>query len=448
MPTFNLRDRPILFLQENILYKLPALFLLIGGILAGCASTGRQSEETNTELTTTQNLQGTFALPQQKAPPKDIQSIQLHPQGKAGRAPIISLQTSQKLILSFDYLDTQSRQFYVKLSHRSQNWDPSGISPSTYLDSFSRAFIQESVSSYSKHPAYRHVSFSFPNNEIHPVVSGNYLLEVYSYEDKLLFSMPFFITEDRGSLTSRIERLYAQQRDGRSLHQPFFTYRIPPIVEYPQFDLSASFAPNQFWGQMQKTDYTDTITPGELSGHLSRNHSFIGNYELKYLDLRSFDPDGRQILEYNPAQTPPEIILRRDIQNLDTNPRFSAISEMGLPGNNRNSNYARVRFSLETERNISAKSEIYLVGDFNNWMINELNKMGFDSTKSLWTGQAFIKQGQYAYKYVLVTENGIEDLALDQGFLSPTQEYFTFIYFKDPERHYDRLLKVDRLIVN
>jgi len=430
------------------LYKLPALFLLIWGILAGCASTNRQSTEANREFATTQNLQGTFALPQQKAPPEDIQSIQLHPQGKAGSAPVISLQTSQKLVLSFDYLDTESRQFYVELSHRSQNWDPSGISPSTYLDSFSRAYIQKSVASYGNQPAYRHVSFSFPNNEIRPVVSGNYLLEVYSYEDKLLFSLPFLITEDRGSLTTRIERLYAQRKDGRPLHQPFFTYRIPPIVEYPQFDLFASFAPNQFWGQMRKADFTDTITPGELSGRLSRNHAFIGNYEFKYLDLRSFDPDGRQILEYNPAQPSPEIILRRDIQNLDTNFRFPAISEVGLPENDRNNNYARARFSLETEHNISDKSEIYLVGDFNNWMINELNKMNFDSTKSLWTGQALIKQGQYAYKYVLVTENRIEDLALDQGFLSPTQEYFTFIYFQDPEQHYDRLLKIDRLIVN
>ncbi|NIT60573.1 MAG: hypothetical protein GWN00_31535, partial [Aliifodinibius sp.] len=132
---------------------------------------------------------------------------------------------------------------------------------------------------------------------------------------------------------------------------------------------------------------------------------------------------------------------------LDTNPNWSEEAiNMGIPNDNRNSNYAQVEFRLETADSISPSSKIFIVGHFNNWMINKLNQMSFDSGKRMWTGKAFIKQGTYAYKYVIVQDNKVDNLSLDQGFLSSQQEYLTFIYFKDPDQNFDRLLKVDRLI--
>lgn len=280
-----------------------------------------------------------------------------------------------------------------------------------------------------------------------PTVSGNYLLEIYDYNgNNLLFSIPFFVTENKGTLNSRVERLFAQREDGRPLDQLFSTYHYPDFVEYPQFDLSISYVQNRFWGQMRKAGYLDTITPGQLGGRLEREQAYIGNYEFKTLDLESFEPDGRQILEYRPGHIPPKVILRRDLQNFDTNPRYFPPSNFGFPLDKRNSNYARVKFSLETDRSISLSSDIYIVGHFNNWIISELNKMSYNSDLKLWEGDALIKQGQYAYKYLLVRNNTVKDLALDQGFLSAEQEYLTFVYFKDPDKHFDRLLKVNRII--
>ena len=424
----------------NLLFLILLLFLELG-----CASSNQDGRH-QTENIRTESTEGAFALPQQKAPPNDIQSIQLHPKGQPGSAPIISLDSDEKLALSFDYLGTQSRQFRVEVSHRNRQWQKSSISPSTYLDSFSQTYIQNSRSSFTNRPSYQHVEFEFPNDQLRPVVSGNYLLEIYSYNGgQLLFSMPFFMTENTGDINTRIEMLFAQRNDGRPLAQPFTTYRYPDFVEYPQFDLSISFVQNQFWGRMREAGFLDTISPGKLNGHLQRRDAFVGNYEFKLLDLRSFDVDGEQILEYQPEMTPPRIILRRDVQKLDTNPRFFGAPNLGIPLDDRGSEYAQVEFSLETESAVSLSSDIYIVGHFNNWMINELNKMSYDTETGMWKGRAFIKQGEYAYKYVLVANGTIDDLALDQGFLSPQQEYLTFIYFKDPDQNYDRILKVDRV---
>jgi hypothetical protein len=358
------------------------------------------------------------------------------------------LNSEEQLVLAFDYLSEESRQFKIEISHRNQHWQESPIGPSTYLDGFSSFYIHNAKASFSERPSYHHLEYRFPNNQLQIVVSGNYLLEVYSYNgNELLFSLPFFVTENEGRIQTRIENLFAQRDDGRPLAQPFSTYRYPNFVEFPQFDLSISFVQNQFWGRMKEADHLDTITPGELNGRLARENTFIGNYEFKYLDLRTFDVDGQQIIEFQPGVTPPKIVLRRDVQNLDTDPRFFSVAAgLGIPIDDRSSDYAEVQFSFDAASSVPKTADIYIVGHFNNWMINKLNKMSYNPDRNIWEGQALIKQGEYAYKYILVKNNKIKDLALDQGFLSSEQEYLTFIYFKDPNQNFDRILKVDRII--
>lgn len=434
-----------MFLKGHFCSSLACLFFC-ALIIGGCASSGSNSNGRSSSPAG--SIEGSLSLPQQTAPPNDIQSIQLHPQDQPGQPPIISLKGNQKLILSFDYIGTQSKQFRVTVTHYSQEWNQSNIGPNTYLDSFSETTIQSSQISFSQRPSYHHLEFSFPNNELRPAVSGNYLIKVYSSdENTLLFSMPFFITEDEGTIETEVDRLFAQRDDGRPLDQLFSTYNHPDFVEYPQFDLAMSFVQNQFWGRTKQVKHLDTITSGQLRGYVERDNAFVGNYEFKSLNLRNFDADGRQILGYQPGVIPPKVTLRRDIQHLTTTSNLSeAAMSRGVPDNNRRSEYAQVEFQLETDDSINPSSDIYIVGHFNNWMINDLNKMSYNSEDKIWEGRALIKQGQYAYKYVLLSNNRVDDLSLDQGFLSSSQEYLTFIYFNDPDRHFDRLLKVDRVI--
>lgn len=442
-----MKDLPILYLKVRFYDKFVLYLLLILTCMIGaCASSGPNSGQKFSEFP--RYIENSLALSQQKAPPNDIRSIQLHPEGQPGRAPIIKLNSSQKLQLSFDYLGTQNRQFRVTVTHHNKKWERSAIVPNTYLESFSETTITTSEISFGQHLSYHHVAFSFPNNELQPAVSGNYLIKIYNTNNGgLLFSMPFFITEDEGTITTKVQRLFAKRSNGRPLHQLFSTYYYPDWVEHPQFDLSMAFVQNQFWGRTKVVKSLDTITPGQLHGYIERKDAFIGNYEFKFLDLRNFSADGRQIIAYQPEITPPRIILRRDIQNLDMNVNLPAIAPgQGMIDNHRNSNYAQVVFRLDTGDQIPQTSEIYIVGHFNNWIIDDLNRMNYDPDEQLWKGRALIKQGQYAYKYVMIKNNRLDDLSLDQGYLSADQEYLTFIYFKDPNRHFDRLLKVDRII--
>ncbi|MBN2732754.1 MAG: DUF5103 domain-containing protein, partial [Balneolaceae bacterium] len=278
-------------------------------------------------------LSGRYALLRQVAPPPEIQSIQLYPENDETAPPVIHLDSRQQLTLEFDYLDAGVHQFKLMVSHRTKNWEESPISPAIYLESFSETYFGDGRKSFVQNPAYHHYSYRFPNERLNITKSGNYLLSVFNYNsNELLFRIPFFVSENKGALDTRIETLFALRNDGRSIAQPFSAYRYPAFVQHPQFDLSFFYVQNQFWGRAQESERFDTATPGIVNFHLSRNKSFLADYEFNLLDIRSFEPDGQQIVDIQPGQTPPLVTLRRDIQRFDSRPNpYPGPSPLGLP---------------------------------------------------------------------------------------------------------------------
>lgn len=436
-----------MFLREPIMLR-PATFLKLLSILVISTCTASQTSTLdNNSAGINAPLTNTFTIPQQKSPPQQIQSIQFYKQGNTQNAPIIQLNSSDKLILEFDYLGEGSRQFKVMVSHRNRDWTESSLPFDFYLSGFNQTYFSNSLASFSQRPSYRHYTYEFPNSQLSFKVSGNYLLSIYNYEtDELLFSLPFFVSEDKGKLETRIEPLFVQREDLRAEDQLFSRYQYPDFVDFPQFDLSFVYAQNQFWGRSKTVENYDTSSPEEVNFHLGRDDAFLSNYEFNTVDLRDLEVDGERILEVQKNTTPPTVFLQRDIQAFDISPRVFPDVRFGLPVDDRNASYANIRFRLETAEKVTTQEKIYLVGDFNNWTINELNRMRYDTGTNLWEGTAFIKEGIYTYKYILLENGNINDLALDQGFLFKSQSYTTFIYFKDPSRNFDRLLKVHRLV--
>ncbi len=428
---------------KNSLFPLLLIFLCV----TGC--TVQQTTLDNTTRSPGSNLKNAFAVAPQVAAPRYIQSIQLYRSGSPDNPPIIQLGESEQLVLEFDYLGDAAKQFRIEVTHRNRNWEESALAPGFYLSGFKTTYLSGGLKSLSRPPSYFHFTYAFPNQQLSFKASGNYLLSVYNYDSgDLLFSLPFFITENEGILDTNIESVFARRQDLRRQSQLFSRYTYPEFVEFPRFDLSFQYVPNQFWGRARQVEFFDTSTPGQVHFHLGQDQAFVSDYTFNLLDLSTLNAFGGQILSVEEGPVPPRVILRRDVQNLDPDFSLPPGSPFGIPSDERDASYASVSFRLETTGAIGSQQRIYLVGDFNNWTIHERNRMRYDARSKWWKGQALIKEGQYAYKYVLLRRGAIDDLSLDQSFVPSAQEYITLVYYRDPTRNYDRLLQVDRIISN
>lgn len=388
---------------------------------------------------------GLLLVPGQLQAPQSIKSIQLYKKERDINAlPVFELDSKDILVLEFDELTTQSGQFLIRFTHHNQNWEKSGMPDPWIIDGINEMDLVGGVRNQLSDPQYFHYKLEFPNNRFSFLISGNYLLHVYDYQSGTeLFSLPFFVSENIGNIEAYSETVFNAGENGEALDQLFGKYSYPEFVEFPQFDLSYTFTQNRFLGKSKYPKEISFYTEGFTEFRLSRNNSFQANFDFTALDLSTFSTQNYRIFDFQPGYTPPRITLRDDYLNFLATPKTTFETEYGLPNSNRSARYGEVTFSLNTGGQLDLNSpSIFLVGDFNQWSISDRYKLRYNANKGVYETRALIKQGTYSYKYIL-QENGIVDpLTLSDSITKQSQEYTGFVYYKDPQYQYSRLLKL------
>ena len=103
--------------------------------------------------------------------------------------------------------------------------------------------------------------------------------------------------------------------------------------------------------------------------------------------------------------------------------------------------YTFVHFSLR-HPDMQTKS-IYVYGSFNNFALNVLNKMSYNSKSNTYELTMKLKQGFYNYKYVMKNEEGDIDLNTISGNFHFTENnYLILVYYRNFGDIYDSVIGV------
>lgn len=375
-----------------------------------------------------------------------VRSIKLNRAGSPASAPIIELGSNQQLHLRFEMLEFDSRQFRISFTHHNPDWSRSNLPVDFFLDGLLNLYLDTGQVSRGQRPQYRQYSYRFPNDDFSFNHSGNYMLRIEDQDTGyLLFTLPFFITENEGTIASRVEVQTTPRRDLRISHRPASTYQLPDFVSQPQFDLEFYYVQNQHWGRFQKATELDFSAPDEVFFELDRNRPFTGDYEFLELRLNNISQTNPQIVEAAPNEIPPRVMLHDDVSGFSSTGRLLNYGRFGNPDFNLNAEYANVVFTFDPGDE-DAGAEIYLMGDFNNWMVNTTNRLRYNQQIDRWQTNTIIKKGVYNYKYVLMENGRLNDLYFDDLFVRGRQEYHALVYMRDSKQFYYRLLQFNQFV--
>lgn len=440
-----------MFLKANTIYKIIynnrlkgflsflGLMVFISGV--GCGSI-QSPQKSPKPLSGPDNL---FNIPAQIVTENSIRSIQFHRKGNPASAPILNLDRNHQLQLRFEHLSFDSRQFRVSLSHHNPDWSRSGLSPEQFMDGFYTLPLTGGDVSQTSRPSYRQYSFSFPTEQFKITKSGNYLLKIEDADNGfLVLTLPFFVSENAGTIQSSVEELSVPRQNLRRVQRPVSQYILPDFVEQPQFDLEFYYSQNQFWGRTKKADELDFSAPDHVQFEMSSNKAFIGDYEFRVLSLNELSQSDNDVVEAFPAEVPPRLILRDDAEGFggSSSINLSRLGPFGNPDMSLRTGYANVTFRFDPERTPGPAESIQLLGDFNNWSVNSNNQLQLNPETGRWEASAIIKKGRYKYKYVLFDGDEIDDLYFDELFTDNRQQYHAFVYMRDSKNFYYRLLQV------
>lgn len=376
--------------------------------------------------------------------------IDLSPTNARGAAPIVQINTSEKLRLSFDVLTTKVPVLAVRFNHHQPNWETSGLPRPMFLEGNNYEIVQREVNRAALGPLYRSFTLEFPNRDVKFKFSGNYSLELFDPNTGFVWaSLPFFISEEIENTTFSVEQIYATGRVNRIIHQPFLTYKYPEFVQFPITQVSAYFFKNQFWGESILADRVDQNIQGELGFHPSRNLSFIADDQTREVRLRNPQPDNFRILEVDRPDNNLKVTLQRDTPGLDaSNSRSNSRRNVATDADE--AEYVSTVFSLEVDQSWQNEA-VYLIGDFTNWQVDKRYRLrsDLDPDFPFLKTTVLLKEGIHSYSYIhLRNDRSIDKNAFINPFSNFTNRYHAFIYYLDPETQVHRLLKTTTTLVS
>jgi hypothetical protein len=138
----------------------------------------------------------------------NIASVKFHIDGLFLSYPIIELNSTNQLRLSFDDLDADNKNYVLFLYPLQSRLQPSQLTEMEYLDGFSEEQVQDFRFSFKTIKPFTHYEILLPNNYVKWTKSGNYILVVYdnSQQKKPVITRRFMVVESRVKISPRMVR--------------------------------------------------------------------------------------------------------------------------------------------------------------------------------------------------------------------------------------------------
>jgi hypothetical protein len=373
-----------------------------------------------------------------------IKGIRINGTAKAN-FPIV-LMDSDPVTISFDVDGTTLENYRVKIFHCDKDWN---ITQSSFINDEFRNYSTSQIP-YEIVPSgvkYYRWTYSFQIPGVkgleHLPQSGNYKIEVWN-EDKneLLADGKLFAVEkiDDSVLTIFNRYLQSEISPQNQVNKAvlFFMLPTPQIADasplYANYVKTVDIYRNREIETRHRIDVDNRNANTFIDGVGTNNLKFMidnlqpGN-EYRRVDLRNTD-----------LFPPYEILRPRNGADVSRWQWQGAEDQNGtsvIVTGNIYADYVQFQFELgRPEENTNDK--IYIVGDFNDWKVDEKWRLQYDDTIKHYKLLAWLRRGAYDYQYVL---NGNDWTALEGNDWRTMNVYTALLYYHDVRfGGFDRIL--------
>lgn len=427
--------------------------MLIVLLLAGCAGS-KEAEDGEKKRKRVRRAQPTLPEPfaiDLAEQDSTIRSVQLHHTAGEALLPIAEMRTHNSLTLAFDILGSRAKSLDVYFYHANQSWERD-LFPAEYLGSFQRDNVLNYNPSLATEIDYTHYQYTFPNDNIQFLVSGNYIIRVTEsgYEDEPLFERPFFITEQATSIGFGVDNVMVTGR-GFSSIMPIVRFQPPSDLQASIFDYNVCFVQNGRFALARCSDRPMLADQPTLQFFLENHYTFAPAEANYFMDISQIRPGG-DIDGTDVTVSPYEVFLEPDYARFadgDNAPLLNrqaiiATAPADVNEPRVNGQYVWVYFSYVPNPQTRVGGPVYVVGSFNGWVPTPDTRLFWNIDTRRYEGRVLMKQGQYEYHFV--STDPFAQKNLQQGLPRFQSLYTALVYVRDVRLATDRLLAVSDIV--
>ncbi len=364
--------------------------------------------------------------------------------------PFLQLHGDDVLEISFDELSHTSHQYSYTVLHLNADFTPSDLQSFEYLQGFTTADITDYDYSQNTQQLYTHYRFTFPNEDMQPLVSGNYAIKIYEDgdPDNVVAYQTFQVVEEQVAISAKITGNTSIEFSGRyqQLELDINTQQLAHFTNPEQVTVvvqqnnrwdNAVFAPQATYignNLLQYKNHRALIFEG---GNEYRRFDIASTYILGYgVDKIDFDQHF-----YHAFLFPSENRTHQPyVTELDTDGQFIINAER-TDDDDYEADYMWVHFFLPQD-NIWFDGSLYVAGDLFQNSFASTNRMQYDENHRCYTLSAYLKQGGYDYQYLFVPKNVSKATTLraEGSHWETENEYTIYVYFRPFGARADQLV--------
>ncbi len=375
------------------------------------------------------------------------------------RDPVLRMtEPADRLVFSFDEITEDRSYLRARLVHCNADWKPSMLAETEFADGFNQADIEDFGYSSNTFIHYVNYKFTLPTEGLRPLVSGNYLLQVYDADDPDTTLLQFrFRAAESGMAISG----HADGRTDRSFNSGLqqLSLVLTPIGNTNYNPYADIFV------EVLQNSRPETSRILRAPSRMERN-SFIydhnpdlifdgGNEYRRFETVRNNYPGmGVESTYYEDPLY--HAILKRDLPRTEGQYMFDStqrgrfkIDEYNSTDPDLGADYILTHFSLEADE--FPDSDVYVEGELFGRGFTDLNRMKYLKDEGLYSLSVPLKQGSYNYQYVVVPRSGkkISDSTRIEGnHFETLNEYDVYVWLRTPGSRADRLIGSNIIVAN
>lgn len=368
--------------------------------------------------------------------------------------PVIRLGSGECLLISFDEIGEDNRYLSARLLHCNSDWQPSALVESEYIDGFNTIDIEDYAFSTNTFIHYVNYQLMIPSEGFSPMVSGNYLVQIYDRDDPdyVLLQARFRVVEPMvgvtGGVTTRTDRgvndKYQQlsvriNSEGFDVGNPYQDLKVEIIQNNRESTSRILTSPLRIAGEDPVYDHLPELL-------------FPASNEYRRFESTSVLFPGMRVDSTKYMGTNYHTWLNTDYPRKEHNYEYDKtqrgryiIKEFNATDSSIGADYITVHFFLDTPEMKGA--EVYLDGEITHGNFDDRNRMVYNGARGGYELQLPLKQGAYNYQYVVKNQpdanpstSEIEGDKYETG-----NEYGIFVYSRKPGERYDRLVGYEQI---
>ncbi len=359
------------------------------------------------------------------------------------------IRLGEKITLSFDDLNADEYDYSYKIEHCDMNWELSNLMESEFIDGYAEERIRNYENSFNTLQPYTHYKVVLPNENTRLKISGNYIISILDENSDVVFKRKFVVYRPQ----VRVGVAIFKSRDISYLNTKQaveFTINHPNLlINNPSEEIFPVIIQNGNWQTAIKGLKPQFYRGTQLLYKYNKETSFWGGNEFLYFDSKSIRNStlniakvelGRE-LYHSYLYTNEERIDQPYTLFEDINGNFIVRTLNGI-NQDLDADYSWIHFSLESMENLDGK-DIYVQGKFNNWKLDESNKLKYNTQSGSYEANILLKQGFYNYQYVTKNNEGtVSNYDIDGSHFQTENDYTVLVYYKKFGSRYTEVIGI------